>query len=270
MKAALDALGIAPSMTINGTVPAAYPRVTQAAHDAGWEFMGHGFRQIATHLQTAGWTETLFQGFLNNKNNLKFNGWSRGSSPWLLDEPASFQDYWALRYFGRAFHEGINQVAAPDARVSRPSQADSHSEGVPAAASPRLVFRADISRPQWRRDSLDGLLDICVDHLATELPLLDPNLPWAASTEARFVALYDLLNAHPALVALRRERPWLGPRVLERLVEPALQANRKAGLTPEQSIRAYRQMYLFTLGCSVFVDHIKQAMSQGQAVQALK
>ena len=27
------------------------------------------------------------------------------------------------------------------------------------ASSPRLVFRADISRPQWRRDSLDGLLD---------------------------------------------------------------------------------------------------------------
>lgn len=103
--------------------------------------------------------------------------------------------------------------------------------------------------------SIDGLLDICVDHLATELPVLDPDLPWAASTEARFVALYDLLNAHPALVALRRERPWLGPRVLERLVEPALQANLSAGLSPEQSMRVYRQLYLFTLGCSVFVDH---------------
>ena len=43
LKAALDAHRIAPSMTINGTVPAAYPRVTQAARDAGWEFMGHGF-----------------------------------------------------------------------------------------------------------------------------------------------------------------------------------------------------------------------------------
>ena len=50
LKAALDAHGIAPSMTINGTVPAAYPRVTQAARDAGWEFMGHGFHQMATHL----------------------------------------------------------------------------------------------------------------------------------------------------------------------------------------------------------------------------
>lgn len=102
-------------------------------------------RQIAAHLEAKHWNETLFQGFLNNKNNFKANGWSRGSSPWLLDEPASFQDYWALRYFARAFHEGINQAAGATAR--------------PAVSRPRLVFRADISRPQWRRDSLDGLLD---------------------------------------------------------------------------------------------------------------
>jgi len=117
--------------------------------------------------------------------------------------------------------------------------------------------------------SIDGLLDICVDHLANELPFLDPDLPWAASTEARFVALYELLNAHPALVALRRQRPWLGPRVLERLVEPALQANLKAGLTPQQSIRAYRQMYLFTLGCSVFVDHSDPARAARHTRTAL-
>ena len=97
-------------------------------------------------MQARQWNETLFQGFLNNKNNFKANGWSRGSSPWLLDEPASFQDYWALRYFARAFHEGINQAAKGQPRGQPPR-------------SPRLVFRADISRPQWRRDSLDGLLD---------------------------------------------------------------------------------------------------------------
>ncbi len=102
-------------------------------------------KEIAAHLRDKKWNETLFQGFLNNKNNFKANGWSRGSSPWLLDEPASFQDYWALRYFARAFHEGINQAAKDDPRGS--------------VLAPRLVFRADISRPQWRRDSLDGLLD---------------------------------------------------------------------------------------------------------------
>ncbi len=102
-------------------------------------------RRIAEHARAKGWTETLFHGFLNNKNNFKERGWSRGSSPWLLDEPANFQDYWALRYFARAFHEGINQAVAEGPADKRPV--------------PRLVFRADISRPQWRRDSLDGLMD---------------------------------------------------------------------------------------------------------------
>ncbi len=102
-------------------------------------------QQIATHVRAKTWTETLFQAFLNNKNNFKARGWSRGSSPWLLDEPANLQDYWALRFFARAFHEGINQAAG--------------ASGKQPAPSPRLVFRADISRPQWRRDCLDGLLD---------------------------------------------------------------------------------------------------------------
>jgi hypothetical protein len=116
-------------------------------------------RQIAAHVQAKGWNETLFQGFLNNKNNFKARGWSRGSSPWLLDEPANFQDYWALRYYAKAFHEGINQ-AASDGTGSRSSASADRTQTLPASvAAPRFVFRADISRPQWRRDSLDGLLD---------------------------------------------------------------------------------------------------------------
>jgi hypothetical protein len=102
-------------------------------------------RQFAAHIQAKKWGDTLFHGFLNNKVDFKRNGWSRGSSPWLLDEPASFQDYWALRYFALAFHEGVNQAWAAGAQ--------------PSAATPRLVFRVDDSRPEWRRDCLDGLVD---------------------------------------------------------------------------------------------------------------
>ena len=94
-------------------------------------------RQFAGHLHAKKWADTLFQGFLNNKVDFKAKGWRRGSSPWLLDEPANTQDFWALRYFGSAFHEGINQATGPA----------------------KLGFRADISRPQWQRDILDGLLD---------------------------------------------------------------------------------------------------------------
>ncbi len=94
-------------------------------------------RQIAEHCGQQGWRNTLFHFFLNGKSNFKANGWSRGSSPWLLDEPANFQDYWALRYFGEAFHDGVRQ-AGPGAK---------------------LVYRCDISRPEWQRDSLDHVLD---------------------------------------------------------------------------------------------------------------
>ncbi len=95
-------------------------------------------RQFAEHLQERGWDRTFFQGFLNGKLDFKRNGWSHGSSPWLLDEPANFQDFWALRYFGAAFHEGVNRAGPGRAKV---------------------VYRCDVSRPQWQRDALDGLLD---------------------------------------------------------------------------------------------------------------
>ncbi len=112
-------------------------------------------REFAAHFQARGWTKTLFQGFLNNKVDFKERGWSRATSPWLLDEPANFQDYWAIRYFARAFHEGINQAwgAATEPRLNSATPSGSLSD------RPRMVFRADISRPQWQRDSLDGLLD---------------------------------------------------------------------------------------------------------------
>lgn len=41
--------GIRPTLSVNGSVPAAYPRIAGAARDAGWEFMGHGFAQVPLH-----------------------------------------------------------------------------------------------------------------------------------------------------------------------------------------------------------------------------
>jgi hypothetical protein len=97
-------------------------------------------RQFAQHMNEKGYHDTLLEFYLNGKNNFKQNGWSRGTCPWLLDEPANFQDYWALHYFGSAFHRGINQAQGPA----------------------KLVFRCDISRPQWQRDVLDDVLDVNV------------------------------------------------------------------------------------------------------------
>ena len=47
LKAALDGFGIRATTSINASVCLEYPRIAQAALDAGWEFMGHGFGQKA-------------------------------------------------------------------------------------------------------------------------------------------------------------------------------------------------------------------------------
>src|SRR5688572_23727241 len=49
MKAALDRLGIVPSLTCNARVCEAYPQVAAAARDGGWEFMGHSYDQRPIH-----------------------------------------------------------------------------------------------------------------------------------------------------------------------------------------------------------------------------
>ncbi|MEU5425383.1 TetR/AcrR family transcriptional regulator C-terminal domain-containing protein [Streptomyces olivoreticuli] len=147
-------------------------------------------------------------------------------------------------------------LATPD-RIARTALAVIDEEG-PAALSFRSVAdRLGVSHATVHRRCTDlgGLLDLCTDHLAAGLPDIPPGTPWAEATEARFTALYALLTAHPGLVALRGSRPWLGPQLLARLVEPTLADSIAAGMTPEQAFHAYRRMYLLTLGSAAFVDH---------------
>ncbi len=86
------------------------------------------------------WDKTRFLFFLNNKSDYKKDGWFRASSPWLLDEPASFRDFAALAYFGRNLKESLQENGLENV----------------------LQYRADISRPQWERDSLAPWLDVYV------------------------------------------------------------------------------------------------------------
>ncbi|MGE5337395.1 MAG: polysaccharide deacetylase family protein, partial [Gemmatimonadota bacterium] len=41
--------GVTPTMAINGSVIKSYPRIAEAARDANWEFMGHGYLQGPMH-----------------------------------------------------------------------------------------------------------------------------------------------------------------------------------------------------------------------------
>lgn len=49
LLAAFEARGIKPTLSINGSVIEAYPRVAGTAREAGWEFMGHGYVQVPIH-----------------------------------------------------------------------------------------------------------------------------------------------------------------------------------------------------------------------------
>jgi len=110
----------------------------------------------AEHFSESGWDSSRFLFYLNNKMDYKRNGWSRASSPWLLDEPASFQDFTALRFFASQLRLALEDF--DDATESNKSR---KMENASSKKRP-ILFRADISRPQWSRDSLDGLLDVNV------------------------------------------------------------------------------------------------------------
>ncbi|MET9851566.1 TetR/AcrR family transcriptional regulator [Streptomyces sp. NPDC006450] len=142
----------------------------------------------------------------------------------------------------------------------------------PAALSFRaLAERLDVSHAtvQRRCTDLAGLLDLCTEHLAAQLPEIPAAVGWAEATEQRFTALYRLLAAHPGLMILRGGRPWLGRQLLARLVEPALADSVAAGMTPAEAMTAYRRMYLLTLGSAAFVDHRDPAAATAASRAAL-
>jgi AcrR family transcriptional regulator len=101
--------------------------------------------------------------------------------------------------------------------------------------------------------SRDDLLDATVD--ATTASAVDavpatPDDP-RAELAALFTAFHRVLSAHPGLVRLRAARPFLSPGAL-RLTDRAVGALTRLGHPAAGAVRAYRTLYLFTLGCAAF------------------
>ncbi len=110
----------------------------ESAYDADyWREFRAAAANFAAHFVAKGWTEPMFEFYLNNKVYFKRdrgNRWDACSAPWVFDEPVNTQDFWALRRFGLEFWRGV--TAHP---------------GI------HFTFRADLSRPEWQRDLLDNV-----------------------------------------------------------------------------------------------------------------
>jgi hypothetical protein len=94
--------------------------------------------KFAEHVEAKQWKGTMFEFYLNNKVYFKRdrgNRWDACSAPWIFDEPMHTQDFWALRRFGLEFWNGVAPYASRDF----------------------FAYRADISRPEWQRELLDGI-----------------------------------------------------------------------------------------------------------------
>ncbi len=119
----------------------------QAMSQEYWQSFSDACERWARHLRQRGDANTTFEFFLNSKVFFRKQDWSRSSAYWIFDEPVNTQDFWALRQFGIAFKRGVDR-----AMLDLPAQ----------QRWPRLAYRCDISRPQWQRDLLDGVMDVNV------------------------------------------------------------------------------------------------------------
>jgi hypothetical protein len=117
------------------------PPIEEAMDPAFAQAFKAVLNDFARHILQKGWTHTRFQLYLNNKYYYRDPALGgRGTSWWLLDEPNHRDDWLALAYFARLLREARQGWPAP----------------VP------IIFREDVSRPQWQRDTLDGLVDLMV------------------------------------------------------------------------------------------------------------
>lgn len=111
--------------------------IEHAFDEAYWKQFRSAAAEIAKHFDARGWTEPMFEFYLNNKVYFKKDDWRKCTAAWIFDEPVHTQDFWAIRHYGREFWNAV----APHPKVN-------------------LTYRADISRPQWQRDLLDHCVNV--------------------------------------------------------------------------------------------------------------
>jgi hypothetical protein len=118
--------------------------------------------EFVRHFEDKQWNRTLAEGFNNNKvqyGNIQQRGpdgnkirvKAMTGTAWTLDEPSSLLDWQALKFYSQLFHNGLSGMKTT-----------------------KFVYRADISRPQWQGNYMDGLMEVMVSNgeLFNMMPLM--------------------------------------------------------------------------------------------------
>ena len=92
-------------------------------------------KSFASLAAQQGWNESGMQVYFNNKGSLN----DKAKAPWILDEPSSYWDYHALRYYGELTDKATGGADRSGVR-----------------------YRIDISRPEFSRSELEGRSDLWV------------------------------------------------------------------------------------------------------------
>jgi len=101
--------------------------------------------------------------------------------------------------------------------------------------------------------SRDELLDAVVDAATTEAVAAPTDPAPATGLHQLFSRFHQALTRHPGLQQLRASHRFLSPGIL-RLTDRALGLLLDAGLDDLAANRAYRVLYLFTLGCATYAS----------------
>ncbi len=179
-----------------------------------------------------GWTDAGFQIYFNNKGKLS----DPRRAPWVLDEPSSYWDYRALRFYA----ELVKRARGRHCPI-------------------HLDFRIDISRPQFDRGQLWGAADLWV--VNTKAMRRYRRIVWDRM-ERTGERIWLYAAANPVARSNRETHAW------------ALEAYRlgACGVVPWQTIdrtgRALRRAD--TLGLFIFADRRGRVIYHSMRLKAFR
>lgn len=119
-----------------------------------------------------------------------------------------------------------------------------------------------------RCGSFEALLDLCADHVAADFPEFPDKLDWAAATQRRFEAAFDMWAEHADLILLMRGRAWLGMNMTSRFYEPTMRTIVDSGMPLQEAAKLFSTLYRFTIG-SVVATRANH-WSPGESREAIK